>query len=59
MDIDNLISKVSTVGEANALFKAKDVTYSQKRYSTYIQPDNGWIGLVVVVLLLIVTRMLR
>lgn len=34
MGIDNLISKVSTVGEANALFKAKDIIYSQKRYST-------------------------
>jgi hypothetical protein len=42
--IDNLISKASTVEEANALFKAKDVIYSQERHPTYRQPDNGWIS---------------
>lgn len=46
--IDNLISKASTIEEANALFKAKDVIYSQQRYLTDVQPvkhgrwiDNG------------------
>lgn len=42
--IDNLIAKASSAEEANALFKAKDVIYSQKRHSTYRQPDNGWIS---------------
>lgn len=36
--IDNLISKASTIEEANALFKAKDVIYSQQRYLTDVQP---------------------
>ena len=30
--IDNLIAKASTAEEANALFKAKDVIYSQQKY---------------------------
>lgn len=37
--IDNLIAKASNVEEANALFKAKDVIYSQQRYLTYSQPE--------------------
>lgn len=36
--IDNLIAKASTAEEANALFKAKDVIYSQQRCSTDVQP---------------------
>lgn len=34
IDIDVLINKAETVTEANVLFKAKDVVYSQQRYST-------------------------
>lgn len=37
--IDNLIAKASTAEEANALFKAKDVIYSQQRYLTYRQSE--------------------
>ena len=32
--IDNLINKAQTAAEANELFKAKDVIYSQQRYYT-------------------------
>lgn len=32
--IDNLINKAQTATEANELFKAKDVIYSQQRYYT-------------------------
>lgn len=42
--IDNLISKASSVEEANALYKAKDVIYSQQKHFIYRQPDNGWIS---------------
>lgn len=43
--IDNLISKASTAEEANALFKAKDVIYSQQRCLTDVQPvkHGRWI----------------
>lgn len=32
--IDTLINEAETTTEANALFKAEDVVYSQQRYST-------------------------
>ena len=47
--IDNLIAKASTAEEANALFKAKDVIYSQQWYfdvtveaePVHENPENG------------------
>ena len=36
--IDNLINKAKTAAEANELFKAKDVIYSQQRYTADVQP---------------------
>lgn len=36
--IDNLIAKASSAEEANALFKAKDVIYSQQKHFIYRQP---------------------
>ena len=36
--IDSLINKAETAAEANELFKAKDVIYSQQRYTADIQP---------------------
>lgn len=36
--IDVLITKAETAAEANALFKAKDVIYSQQRYFADVQP---------------------
>lgn len=45
--IDNLISKASSAEEANALFKAKDVIYSQQWYfdvTVEAEPDKGWIS---------------
>lgn len=44
--INNLIAKASTAEEANTLFKAKDVIYSQKRHFTYRQPvkHGQWVS---------------
>ena len=36
--INVLITKAETAEEANGLFKAKDVIYSQQRYFTDVQP---------------------
>ena len=36
--IDSLINKAKTAAEANELFKAKDVIYSQQRYTADVQP---------------------
>lgn len=36
--IDVLITKAETAAEANGLFKAKDVIYSQQRYFADVQP---------------------
>ena len=36
--IDSLINKAETAAEANELFKAKDVIYSQQRYTADVQP---------------------
>lgn len=43
--IDSLINKASTAEEAKALFAAKDVIYSQQRYSTDAKPvkHGRWI----------------
>ena len=40
IDIDVLINKAETSAEANALFKAKDVIYSQQRYFSDVQPGK-------------------
>lgn len=42
--IDVLITKAETAAEANGLFKAKDIIYSQQRYFTDVQPVNRWIS---------------
>ena len=38
--IDAVINKAETAAEANALFKAKDVIYSQRRYFADVQPTK-------------------
>lgn len=38
--IDALIHKAETVAEANGLFKAKAVIYSQQRYFADVQPNK-------------------
>lgn len=42
--IDVLITKAETAAEANGLFKAKDVIYSQQRYFADVQPVDRWIS---------------
>ena len=44
--IDVLITKAETAAEANGLFKAKDVIYSQQRYFADVQPirHGRWIN---------------
>lgn len=39
--IDNLIAKASTAEEANALFKAKDVIYSQQQTEQKVLDEAG------------------
>ena len=39
--IDNLIAKASTAEEANALFKAKDVIYSQQQTEQNVLDEAG------------------